>query len=776
MIHHPSFRLFLTATLMSLATVMSAYPVIAGIPDDDDDDDKKTVIDESALPIPIDSTYYLRMQADSLRRAEQGDPEEPFAIEVLARAYGDSIALRWAPSEYVPWKYLNGYGYDIFRGCVSDDNWSIDSIAYVRAWNRYKFQEVFAANDTLAGGAVECIFGEGTTLTNTNRHPGSAGSVLEVYEEQQNVFGFAMFIAEARPDLAKAMGLMYVDRDVKPGKDYLYFIKPHMADSVLRVGSGSVRVANTPYKADACTLEMTDSLTSVNSVSLTWPFSTYSAFNIERRRQGESTWTVINTKPYISMSMDFLDPEPASIFVDEDLQPGTYYYRLRGLDSFGNWSAPSPEHEVVMPDLIPPTPPVIKHITIDRGEGVMSAAIDFHKDQVEPDLVGYIPFYQFNVANEEGEEQDISTQTPDSVDISQGWVPLLKDRLVAPRDSSVTVDISGLSSGMVTIAAVDTAMNMTYAMPMPIRIVDLVPPEAPSNLRTHVSVEGVVTLLWSPSPSLDTHFYEVFLANDTTHQFMLAAGNQILRDTVWRDTLSMQVNQAYKYYKVRAVDFSGNSSEFSPIHQCVRPNFNAPSECWSDSIWQDDDHVYTRWHLSPEKDVADYHLYRRLTNEKQCTLVQGWERKDIVGDVLVATDSPAPQKSQRYYYAMTASNLTGVSTGLSQAICILHRGQLIIPIDIKLEGGWRSEDGKTVLAWSIPEELPVVAPFHFVIERQLEGEDFFRPYRSADYDNRTYTDQRLKEGQSTKYRIKMLYEDGRSSTWSNEVSIVAKKK
>lgn len=775
MIHNSSIRLFCTAILLPLTLGMWASPALYGTRDDDDDDDKKSATIEDATTIPVDTLYQQLLLADSLRRAEQGEKEEPFTIQMLARAYGDSIALRWAPSEYVPWKYLNGYGYDLFRGCVSDDGWAIDSIAYVRAWNMHDFEKRFAANDTLAGGAVECIFNEGTTLNNTNRQPGTAGSLLEVYEEQQNVFGFAMFIAETRPDLAKAMGLMYVDTDVKPGKEYLYFLKPHMADTVLLVGSASVRIANEPYKPDACTLEMTDSLTSVNSVSLTWPYSTYSAFNIERRRDGESTWKVVNAKPYISMSTDFLDPEPASMFVDENLTPGTYHYRLRGLDSFGNWSAPSPEHTVVMPDLIPPVPPVIKHITIHRGEGVMSAVIDFHKEAVEPDLMGYIPFYQFNVVNEQGEEQDIEEQTPDSVDITQGWVPLFKDRLVAPRDSSVTVDISGLSSGMVTIAAVDTAMNMTYAMPMPIRIVDLVPPEAPSNLRSHVSPEGVVTLLWSPSPSADTHFYEVFLANDTTHQFMLAAGNQILRDTLWRDTLSMQVNQAYKYYKVRAVDFTGNCSEFTPIHQCVRPNFNAPSECWSDSIWQDNDHVYTRWNVSPEKDVASYHLYRRLTNEKQWTHVQSWERNEFEGNVLVCTDSPAPQKSLRYYYSMTATNLTGVTTGLSQAICILHRGQLVIPIDIKLEGTWRSDNGQTVLGWTIPEELPVVAPYHFVIERQLEGEEFFRPYRSANYDNRTYTDQRLKEGQSTTYRIKILYEDGRSSTWSNEVKIVAKK-
>ena len=406
----------------------------------------------------------------------------------------------------------------------------------------------------------------------------------------------------------------------------------------------------------------------------------------------------------------------------------------------------------------------------------MWARIDFHKDEVEDDLVGYIPFYQFNVANEEGEEQDISLQKIDSVDITQAWVPLLKDRLIAPRDSSVTVDISGLSSGMVTIAAVDSAMNMTYAMPMPIRIVDLVPPEAPSNVRSHVSPEGVVTLVWSPSPSLDVHFYEVFLANDTTHTFMLAPGNQILRDTVWNDTLSMQVNQAFKYYKVRAIDYSGNNSEFTPVHQCVRPNFTPPSECWSDSIWHDFKYVYTRWNVSPEKDVATFTLYRRKTKDRQWTKVHEWSRSDFEGNVLVAIDDPEPEQVQRYYYAMTAKNMTGVSTGLSQAICIWHQGQRVYEVDIKLEGTYRSENGETILGWTIPEALPLVAPYHFVIERQLQGEDFFRPYRSVDYDKRTYSDMRLKPGESTKYRIRILYEDGRSSTYSNEVSVTAPEK
>lgn len=779
MIHTKLSRLVLSVVFLTFVVCSWASAYVVTLPGEDED--KKAVrstANETGLKDPYeglpDSIRIMLIRADSIHRAE--DAMERFEIKALARSYGDSVALRWAPSEYVPWKFLNGYGYDIVRGTVRDTTIIRDTIAYVRAWNRFDFQKKFAANDTLAAAAVQTIFGQGTTLNNTQSHSGSAGSLLEVYEEQQNVFGFAMFIAEMRPDLAKAMGLMYVDRNVKKGETYFYDICPHIPDTTLRVFPAFLEIENVPYVPKPCEIELADSLTSVNSVSLIWPYATYSAYNIERRKDGEREWRQINTKPYISMNIDFSNEIAPSIYVDENLTTGTYHYRLRGLDSFGNWSAPGPEHTVVIPDLIPPAPPVIKLITIDRQPEAMWARIDFHKDVVEDDLVGYIPFYQFNVANEEGEEQDIDSQKIDSVDITQAWVPLLKDRLIAPRDSSVTVDISGLSSGMVTIAAVDSAMNMTYAMPMPIRIVDLVPPEAPSNVRSHVSPEGVVTLVWSPSPSLDVHFYEVFLANDTTHTFMLAPGNQILRDTVWNDTLSMQVNQAYKYYKVRAIDYSGNNSEFTPVHQCVRPNFNAPSECWSDSIWQDYEHVYTRWNVSPEKDIDTYTLYRRKTKDRQWTKVREWSRKDFEGNVLVAIDNPEPEQVQRYYYAMTAKNLTGVTTGLSQAICIWHQGQRVYDVDIKLEGTYRSENGQTILGWTIPEMLPLVAPYHFVIERQLQGEDFFRPYRSVNYDERTYNDMRLKPGESTKYRIRILYEDGRSSTYSNEVSIKAPEK
>ena len=38
-----------------------------------------------------------------------------FSVQVLARAKGDRVLLRWAPDEFAPWYLANKYGYNILR-------------------------------------------------------------------------------------------------------------------------------------------------------------------------------------------------------------------------------------------------------------------------------------------------------------------------------------------------------------------------------------------------------------------------------------------------------------------------------------------------------------------------------------------------------------------------------------------------------------------------------------------------------------------------------------
>lgn len=47
--------------------------------------------------------------------AFKGKPYEGSDIMLTARAYGDRIVLRWAPSDYAAWMRLNLIGYNIYR-------------------------------------------------------------------------------------------------------------------------------------------------------------------------------------------------------------------------------------------------------------------------------------------------------------------------------------------------------------------------------------------------------------------------------------------------------------------------------------------------------------------------------------------------------------------------------------------------------------------------------------------------------------------------------------
>ena len=91
----------------------------------------------------------------------------PAAINMLARSYGDSIVLRWAPEDYVTWNYLNHVGYNLYRiytdksGVLHDD-----LIAEgIRPLSLEQLRARYPESDSLAFVAVGMIYGEALSLT-----------------------------------------------------------------------------------------------------------------------------------------------------------------------------------------------------------------------------------------------------------------------------------------------------------------------------------------------------------------------------------------------------------------------------------------------------------------------------------------------------------------------------------------------------------------------------------------------------------------------------------
>lgn len=707
--------------------------------------------------------------------------EHRYSVFVNSRSYDDYIYVRWAPDEYVPWRILNYWGYDVVRIYEGKNEIEADTIARVKPLSLEQFKATFEASDTLAAAAAQIIYGKRTEFGNTEAHPESMQSIVELYEEQQMVYSYAMMIAEKRRDIAIAMGLAFEDRTAKPNRKYNYIIDAVVPDTILNVGTYITRADKLgSWKPEKLKVKITDSIQAPANVQLVWPRTEeYTTFDIERRcvSRGEE-WVKLNDKPYVMMLQDEAHETGNNIYIDERVHPGTYEYRIKGYDMFGDLTAPCDPHRVEMPDLIPPSAPLLEFIEIVRDENSdhIDAYIHIVKDSIEDDLVGYIPFYQ----NPNYKER-INIDIPDSVAqqlndeqrrlLNEGMmIPLVKNP-VAPGDTIIKVDVTGLESGTLVIAATDTAFNMTISMPLPIHIHDLMPPAPPTRLRAAMDMSGLMMMNWRPSTSVDIEGYEIYWANDLTHPFAQHPGFYSA-DTMFVDTLSMKTAEPYRYYYVKARDYAGNGSVPSDTLRVERLTIVPPSVCRIDTLWMTGKTVNMKWHPASEPDILCYNVFRRMEGEQDWQLTRVLTPDSIADGRLTIVDSPEPHMTKRYYYAVETINRSGLSSGMSFATSFLFKGEVVLPIEIKLFGQFNEETKKAQLAWEMKGLTEAVAKdAYLVIFRKRPEDEFFRHLKSVSVHDAHTVDNGLRPGEEAQYEMRLRTNEGRFSPYSNRVMI-----
>ena len=707
--------------------------------------------------------------------------EHRYSVFVNSRSYDDYIYVRWAPDEYVPWRILNYWGYDVVRIYEGKNEIEADTIARVKPLSLEQFKATFEASDTLAAAAAQIIYGKRTEFGNTEAHPESMQSIVELYEEQQMVYSYAMMIAEKRRDIAIAMGLAFEDRTAKPNRKYNYIIDAVVPDTILKVGTYITRADKLgSWKPEKLKVKITDSIQAPANVQLVWPRTEeYTTFDIERRcvSRGEE-WVKLNDKPYVMMLQDEAHETGNNIYIDERVHPGTYEYRIKGYDMFGDLTAPCDPHRVEMPDLIPPSAPLLEFIEIVRDENSdhIDAYIHIVKDSIEEDLVGYIPFYQ-----NPNYKDRINIDIPDSVAqqlnddqrrlLNEGMmIPLVKEP-IAPGDTIIKVDVTGLESGTLVIAATDTALNMTISMPLPIHIHDLMPPAPPTRLRAAMDMSGLMMMNWRPSTSVDIEGYEIYWANDLDHPFAQHPGFYSA-DTMFVDTLSMKTAEPYRYYYVKARDYAGNGSVPSDTLRVERLTIVPPSVCRIDTLWMTDKTVNMKWYPASEPDILCYNVFRRMEGEQDWQLTRVLTPDSIADGRLYIEDNPEPHMTKRYYYAVETINRSGLSSGMSFATSFLFKGEVVLPIEIKLFGHFNEETKKAQLAWEMKGLTEAVAKdAYLVIFRKRPEDEFFRHLKSVSVHDAHTVDNGLRPGEEAQYEMRLRTNEGRFSPYSNRVMI-----
>ena len=700
---------------------------------------------------------------DSLNRYKAPYTE----IKVLPRTYGDSVVLRWAVDKFPEWLHLARYGVNIVRRDESVDGFKFDTIAYAyKALTLEQFKAKYPdESDSLAYMAMGSLYSKGgLKAEQTKYEPGSMGSFVEIEQDQMLRLMAAYLVSEWRQDLAEDLALRFVDRKAKKNATYSYYIVPTVKDTTRTMLFASGRVEhlkNVKFKPSPYNVTLTDTITGHGSVTLRWNDTINGSFEIYRRMKGETEWKNINRTPYLPpFKMEFRTED--AIYENTVGKIGTYEYAVAAHDAFGDLTEMSAPITVTFPDMDPPMGPSITRIIIDRPvdndpSAKIFADIYFRKDTMERDFVRFVPMY-YN-------ERDSLKQ----------W-RLLTNQYIAPTDTMVRVDVTHTSTGMITIAAVDTAENMGYAIPSLMRVADLKPPMPPTNLRGHAELDGRVFLHWDMEDTLDIKFYELFFANDTTHHFV-RVNHDMIHDKSFTDSISNDANQRYIYYAVRAVDYANNSSNFSDTLRVLRPNPFPPTVAHLDSAYVGSEDVFMRWVAGSDEMISHHVVYRKKESDKGWNIIAAFHGDSVVakGYCMDVYDKPEVDRQNRYQYAVETFNLWGVSSGLSQIYSAPVRGKNVVDVEIRAFAAYDEKSGESRISWEV-EEIPVSVPYFFCIYRKGKENERFVYMTDVDSSERLYTDVRTRPGETAEYYVSIRFRDGRATRKSNVVTVVAPKK
>ena len=676
-----------------------------------------------------------------------------FSVKVLARPKGDRVLLRWAPDEFAPWYLANKYGYNILR--MNLDEGVVDTIKKnLLPMSLEQMKLSFEPTDSLAAAAAQMLYGKGSKLNEAIGGSGADG-IMQVYEEQQTRFAYAMLLSEIRPDIAEAMALMYVDKTAEKGERYMYIVTTNIPKEEANMTYQGVDVKNVLEKPAKFEPLITDSLgTDGLSMRIFWPMEpAYTVYDIECRYNG-GEWKKLNERPFMTLMTYEDESVGQNIYEYAGVQPGTYEFRICGYDSFGEKSNYSKPHKVEMPDVIPPTAPLIKNFFLDRPtENTVVADIVWEKKIIEPDFVGYDIYYY-------------------NPQIDSAWVKL-NDYTVAREDTVFRCEVTYLGTGRVTVVAKDTLGNSSASMPQEMFIADITPPAAPTNLEYVLSPTGSLLIKWERSKDADVAGYQLYYANDSTHTFLQKAGKST-RGTAILDTLAVSgVIQRYTYYRVKAYDFSGNESAFSDILTVKRKNYDPPRPCRVDSVWQDTKAVYMTWYPSSEADVEKFYVYRRLEGENISSLINVLTKDSVKNGRLWVVDSPQPNRTKRYFYHIETMNETGITSEPSFETSFLFKGDMKLNVKINLGVSYRADEEKVYVAWDLSgltQEM-IDAGVYFCLYKKWDDDDIFRHVESINIKERYTIDHHMKPGDGAEYRMRLRTKDGMLSPYSNVVRV-----
>jgi len=655
--------------------------------------------------------------------------QEDEKLVLKARSYKDSIVLRWVPKDLESWRLMNTQGVTLVRTNTLTQKEKVLTSTPLKPYRLEVWKTRTDTTNIFVATAAQCLLGETKVTTEiANQH---FSTQLLAAKEQKNTLAFAAMSADFSVQAADGLAFRWADRDVNPTETYTY----HLEIDGNRISNPYVQRMENDWKPSK--VVGIEAETSQNSIEISWPKtennSKFSGYYVERSTNGKNFTRISNSIVKATSSVTYTQRQR---YTDENIGIGkTYTYRVIGVTAFADFGLYS---EIVS-------------VRVTSPQNVF-------------------PVQQLKMNAKDESTVNLSWTTPEETESIKGYAVVRSRTKAGPftpahsgllpvKATSYEDNTTKLGkTHFYAVVSVGKGGNTAETPSKAVILADNTSPNTPQGLIGKIDSLGVVSLAWNFGDEEDLKGYRVF-RSDTKQQTFQQLTTSPVPGNYYSDTLSLKTLKKKVLYKVRAYDYNYNPSEFSEILVLERPDFIAPVPPTLTSITKQKDSIQLQWDSSAEKDVAKYHIYRKVSEEtdfKKIATVSGTEHS-YQEPVLKAYTSAA--------YRVSVMDGSGNESSPSKIMRWIYENKntSFIPT---LSGNFNAKTKDLALLWNPPAEMDGT----MIIYR--DSGKGLKQYASARSKEGKFIDKAFFQNSTGyEYQIKLLFSDGMESALSNTLKV-----
>lgn len=635
--------------------------------------------------------------------------EKKEGLVLIHQELGSKILLRWSPKSYADWNQGNRNGYVVQSYLLDSIKGRVFQFSDTVRLTPFKEWRMITDTSDRAAIVAQAIFGENFKME------AQQNNVLEFInkaQEQDNRFSFALLMASQNFELAKQMGLA-AEYELNNKNKYVIkvFVNSLNPDYISDTAYQLVRFDKTIGLPQI--LDLTAKFTN-KQVKLSWPTNYiqkfYNGYEIQRSEDA-THFTNLTRKMYANLKSSVTD----GFFYYMDtvgLKNRHYYYRVRGINSFGQ---KGPYSDTAKVSVFPPLNVKPQIDTIIQGEDGLTVKWKFPENEQNKILGFWV--YQSTTINENYQRLN---QEPFPVDKRQFTTSIKKP------------------SNYFMVGAENLGGEVLFSLPYMSQIVDSVPPLSPKGIKGSIDTTGIMKIKWMSNTEKDIGGYRVFFTTNPSKDFT-EISKEIISDNFFTYKVPLNWLNKKVYVKILAEDIYYNYSPFSKVVALAMPDTIAPTPPVIVDYKHNESGNFIHWKNSHDNDVKTTILFRAKGKESKQILTFSESKESEFTDKNI-------EGADYYDYYLITTDSAGNS---SKSNIVRLRGIPAIK-KVKLKGYHEANGNKITLEWQVPYDNIQ----NIYVYKAKTGEPL-RLFKTLSGENSNFIDALVDLNQTYQYKIRV---------------------